>query len=227
MNLIKRMVRISNARIESFLSSVEDPELMFPQLVREMEEQVKVAIESEAQVLTAVKTAERAVTETRTKIQRMETGASSAMQNQDVDTAREAIAAQLELESTLARRTESYDRAQAGYQNARVVRLQTQEKLEEIRGRRDELISRARLAKSQKKIERTIHSPLAATDSILDTIERMETQVEQAEAELAVEREIRGNAPATTSLENKLNKLATDSEVESRLNELKKKFPAS
>ena len=56
MGLISRIRRITVSRIENFLNTVEDPEVLFPQLVREMEDQVRAAISAETKALAAQKT---------------------------------------------------------------------------------------------------------------------------------------------------------------------------
>ncbi|VGO11625.1 Phage shock protein A [Pontiella desulfatans] len=224
MNLIKRMMRISSARIEAFLSSVEDPETMFPQLVREMEEQVGKATEAEAQALTALKLAEKTRDTAKANVERMQAGAELALKNSDESTAREAIAAQLDLEKALKQKAEACDRAQGVYENARSVRAEIKEKLDETRAKQDEILTRARLAKTQKKITETVSSPIHSTDSILDAIERLENKVELAEAELEVERELAGNGATEAALKQRLEQLETEQEVDKRFAELKNKL---
>lgn len=224
MNLIKRMMRISSARIEAFLSSVEDPEVMFPQLVKEMEEQVGKASEAEAQALTALKLAERTRDTAKANVERMQAGAELAMKNSEEGTARDAISAQIDLEKALQQKTEACDRAQKVYESARATRIQIKEKLDETRAKQDEILSRARLAKTQKKIQQTVDSPTHSSDSILDAIERLESKVEQAEAELEVGRELAENGQVEADLEQRLAQLESDQEIERRFAELKNKL---
>lgn len=197
---------------------------MFPQLVREMEEQVGKAAESEAQALTALKLAERTQQTAQSNVERMLAGAELAMKNSDEKTAREAIAAQIDLEKALKLKTEACERAKVSYENARAVRIQIREKLDEIRAKQDEILTRARAAKTQKKIEKTINSPTYSSDSIINSIERMESKVEQAEAELAVEREMSGNGSSDIALKQRLEQLETEQDVEARMAALKAKL---
>ena len=224
MNLFKRMMRITSANIEAFLSSIEDPETVFPQLVREMEEQVGKATDAEAQALTALKMAERNRDAAQAQVAKMQSGAELAMKNSDEATAREAIAAQLEQEKSLKLKTEACERARQSYENARDIRVEIREKLDELRSKQDEILTRARLAKSQKKINETVQSPVGSSDSILASIERLEGKVEQEEAELEVRRELDGNGKTERDLEQRLDQLETDQEVEQRLAALKSKL---
>ena len=74
MGLIQRIRRLTVARIENFLNTVEDPEVIFPQLVREMEDQVRAAISAETKALTALKAAEREACQQRHQISLRELG---------------------------------------------------------------------------------------------------------------------------------------------------------
>lgn len=224
MNLIKRMMRISSGHIEAFLSSVEDPEVLFPQLVREMEDQVGKASEAEAQALTALKLAERTRDTAKANVERMLAGAELALKNSDENMAREAISAQIDLEKALTQKTEACERAQRVYESARSTRIQIKDKLDETRAKQDEILTRARLAKTQKKIEQTVNSPTHSSDSIIDAIERLESKVEQAEAELEVEREMAGNGQKDAALEQRLEQLESEQEIEKRFAELKNKL---
>lgn len=224
MNLIKRMMRISNAHIESFLSSVEDPEKIFPQLIREIEEQVGKAVESEAHALTALKLAERTQQTAQSNVERMLAGAELALKNNDEKTAREAIAAQLDLEKALKLKTQTCERTKENYENTRTVRIQIRKKLDETRAKQDEILTRARAAKTQQSIEKTLHSPSHSSDSIIDAIERLENKVEQTEAELAVEREMAGNCSSDIALKQRLEQFETEQDVETRMAALKAKL---
>ena len=224
MNLIKRMMRISNGHIEAFLSSVEDPETLFPQLVHEMEAQAVKASESEAQALTALKLAERTRDAAKADVDKMLAGAKLAMKNNDEAMAREALTAQIDLENKLQSKTEACDRAREGYENAHAMRVEIQEKLDETKAKQDEILTRARRAKAQKKIEKNVYSPSNSSDSILEAIERLESKVELSETELDVQRELAGNGKKEQDLEKRLSKLETDQEVEERLAALKNKL---
>ena len=71
MGLINRIRRITLSRIENFLNTVEDPEVLFPQLVREMEDQVRAAVSAETKALAACKSAARDTDRIRRKLDRM------------------------------------------------------------------------------------------------------------------------------------------------------------
>jgi phage shock protein A len=190
MGLINRIRRLTVARIENFLNTVEDPEVLFPQLVREMEDQVRAAISAETKALAACKAAERDAARTRQKLDRMMRGAEVAVGKGDNDTARDAIKAQLALESDLKIQDDAVSRAGRAYEDAKSARMQIEEQLDELRAKKNEILTRARVAKTQKKIERTVSGRPRSTASILDAVVRLEGKVEEAEAELEIRRGI-------------------------------------
>ena len=226
MGLIQRIRRLTVAHIEEFLNTVEDPEVIFPQLVREMEDQVRAAVSAETKALAASKAAEREAANTRQKLDRMVRGAEVAVEKGDDKTARDAVKAQIALESNLSVQDDAVARAGRAFEDAKSARMQIEEQLNELRTKKNEIITRARVAKTQQKIEKTVSGRATSTASILDTVERMEGKVEETEAELEIRRGM-DKGGATPSLERRLDELERDSEIEKRLAELKKRISAS
>ena len=223
MGLIARLQRLTVSRIETFLTSVEDPELLFPQLVKEMEGQVRAATDAAAKAMAAVKAAQREVAEAQGRLDRMQKGAELALNKGDEATAREAVSAQINLEADLKRRQEAQARCQTAQEDAREARKQIQAQLEELRAKKDEILTRARVAKARKRVERTVQGPIGSAKSILDSVAQMESKVEEAEAELDVRREM-GKGAGGPSLDKRLQQFEKDEEVEKRLAALQKKM---
>ena len=226
MGLITRIRRLTVARIENFLNTVEDPEVIFPQLVREMEDQVRAAVSAETKALVALKAAERDSGNIRKKLDRMIRGAEIAVEKGDNETARDAVKAQIALESDLKAQDEAVTRAGRAYEDAKAARLQIEEQLEELRTKKNEILTRARIAKTQQKIEKTVSGHASSTASILDAVMRLEGKVEEAEAELEIRRGMDKDG-VSPSLERRLDELERDGEIEKRLAELKKRISAS
>ncbi|MBN2318984.1 MAG: PspA/IM30 family protein [Acidobacteria bacterium] len=223
MGLISRIRRITVSRIENFLNTVEDPEVLFPQLVREMEDQVRAAISAETKALAAHKAAERDAGQIRRKLDRMTRGAEIAVEKGENETARDAIKAQIALESDLKIQDDATSRAERAYQDARNARMQIEEQLDELRTKKNEILTRARIASTQQKIEKTVSGRASSTNSILDAVVRLESKVEEAEAELEIRRSM-DTGGVTPSLERRLDELEQNEEIEKRLAELKKKI---
>ncbi|MHC4434411.1 MAG: hypothetical protein ACYTBS_21430, partial [Planctomycetota bacterium] len=75
MGRISRLKTITKSRIEAFLASLETPETVLPQLMREMAEKVKEAARAEAKALSAVKGDRRRLDAGLGKIVRFKEGA--------------------------------------------------------------------------------------------------------------------------------------------------------
>jgi phage shock protein A len=223
MGLITRIRRITVSRIENFLNTVEDPEVLFPQLLREMEDQVRAAVSAETKALAASKAAARDVDRIRQKLDRLERGAELAVEKDDNETARDAIKAQIALESDLKLQEDAVSRSERAYEDAKDARMQIEKQLEELRTKKNEILTRARIASTQKKIEKTVSGRASSANSILDAVVRLESKVEEAEAELEIRRSM-DTGGATPSLERRLDELEQNDEIEKRLAELKKKI---
>jgi phage shock protein A len=117
-------------------------------------------------------------------------------------------------------------RAGRAYEDAKAARLQIEEQLEELRTKKNEILTRARIAKTQQKIEKTVSGRASSTASILDAVMRLEGKVEETEAELEIRRGMDKDG-VSPSLERRLDELERDGEIEKRLAELKKRISAS
>jgi phage shock protein A len=228
MGILNRIKRVTTGRLEMFLSKSENPEVIFPQLIVEMEDQVRAATEAEAKAMTVAKQAEQALNGAKEQLQKMTQGATLALEKGDEAMAREAVEAQVTLEAEIIRREAAVEVAQESLADARAARQQTQQQLQEIRAKKDEILTRARVVRSQERIERTVSGPAASTGSILDAVAAIEAKVEEQEANLAVRRELAGSAPGSgsSSLERRIDDLNNESEVDRRLAALKEQLSA-
>ena len=217
MSIFKRLHRITLGRIEAFLDGAEDPEKLFPVLVQEMEDQLKAATEAEAKAMTALKSAQRDLQRQTDKVQRFGRGASLALKKDDEDTARMSVEAQIEAEKMLTLCQQNVDIATDALDHANAARKKIQNQLEELQAKKDEILTRARVAKAQQKIQRTVSGSIGSSDSILDAVARLESSVEEAEAELEIQANLTGDSSASPSLERRLSELDHDAEVEKRL----------
>jgi phage shock protein A len=226
MGLVKRIRRLTVASIENFLNTIEDPEILFPQLVREMEDQARAAVSAEAKAMAASKAAERNAGAVRRRLDRMIRGAEIAVDKGDSETAREAVRAQIALESELKIQTDAVSRALRAHDDAKAVRGQIEQQLDELRAKKNEILTRARVAASQRRIAKAVRDPVNSTASILDAVIRLEGKIEAAEAELEIGRGT-GKGSAASSIEGRLGELEQDSEVERRLAEMKRRLSGS
>ncbi|NLW85150.1 MAG: PspA/IM30 family protein [Phycisphaerae bacterium] len=221
MGIFKRLHRITLGRIEAFLDRAEDPEKVFPVLIQEMESQLQAATDAEAKALAALKGAQRDFQRQQDKVQRFAQGAALALKNGDEATARMSVEAQLEAEKMLAISQQNVDMATDARDHATAARRRIQRQLEELMMKKDDLLTRARVAKTQQKIQRTVGGSVGSSDSILDAVARLESGIEEAEAELEIQADLTGESYAAPSLERRLAELDRQSEIEKRLDAIR------
>lgn len=222
MGLLKRLHRITIGRIEALLDRAEDPEVMFPQLIREMEEQLKKATEQEACAVAEVRRAQREVDSLKQKVAKLGQGAACAIQKENEAVAREALAAQIDAERALKTAQANLDALDSTCILATAGREQIQQQLSELKAKKSEILTRARIAKTRKNIQQTVSTGTGSTDSILDAVAKLEADIEESEAELEIQAQLAGDARINPSLARKLDELQQDSEVDQRLTELRK-----
>jgi phage shock protein A len=203
---------------------VEDPELVFPVLVKEMEEQLEAATEAEAKAVATLKRCERDVVKQGETIDKYKNGALLALKKGEETTARESVACQIEAEKTAEMTQRNFEIAQSSCDKATASRKRIQEQLEELKAKKNEILTRARVAKVQKKIQRTVSGSAGSTDSILDAVAKLEAQIEETEAEIEIQAELTGEGTGSPSLEKRLDELGHEAEIENRLAEMRKQL---
>ena len=224
MGVFKRLHRVTIGRIEAFLTRVEDPELVFPVLVKEMEEQLEAATEAEAKAVATLKRCERDTKNHGDKIDKFKNGALLALKKGEESTARESVVCQIEAEKTAELTQRNLEAARNSSEHATTARKRIQEQLEELRAKKNEILTRARVAKVQKKIQSTVSGTVGSTGSILDAVAKLEAQIEETEAELEIQAELTGEGSASPSLERRLDELGREAEIENRLADMRKQL---
>jgi len=217
MGRIDRLKSITLGRIEAFLASLEEPETLLPQLVKEMSDRVAEAARAEAKALTAVKADRRRLDAASGRVTRLREGAVLAVQAQKLDTARQAIAAQVEAERQLESFRRTLTVSESAYESAATVRKQLQELLEELNQRKQALLARVDQIRRQQALQKL---PLDRSQSLLDLIARMEAKVEADEAQLEIQDQIRQTLGAAFEHE-RARDLEDDAEVHRRLEALR------
>lgn len=221
MGRIDRLKTVTIARIEAFLASLEEPEMVLPRLVKEMAGAVAEAARAEAKALTAVKADRRRVDTASGRVSRLSEGAKLALNADEVETARQAIAAQIKAEQEVEQCRRNLAVSESAYESARYVRRQLQDQLEELKVRGQEILARVRTLRQRRHLGRRQHASKGRrVQGILDAITRMEMEVEEQEARLEVRDQIRQTLGATFQHERAIE-LENDAEVDRRLQELR------
>lgn len=219
MGRIERLKTVTMARIEAFLASLERPETVVPQLVREMADKVAEAGRAEAKALTAVKADRRRLDAASGRVERLRQGATLAVKAGELDTARQAIAAQIEAEREVETCRASLQTSESAYRSATVVREQLQHQLDELRVRKEDILARVRAVRQRAKTQ-DVASLQKGAGGILEAIARMEMKVEEEEARAQIQNQITQTLGATFQHE-RVVELENNAEVNRRLDELR------
>jgi phage shock protein A len=146
MNLLKRLTK-ATAHVEECVATLEDPEVIVPQLMRQMEDHVQRATQSEARALADLKLAECVASQVRAQIESLGRGARFALHHGNEEMARLAVTAQVEAEGRLLEKEASLARAHGRLENARRLRQRLQSQLVDMREKKRDLVARIRLAR--------------------------------------------------------------------------------
>ena len=224
MGKIDRLKRITMGRIEAFLDSLEKPEYILPQLLKEMGRHVTEALNAKAKALSAVKSTRRRLDEANGKVLRLENGAKLAVQADDIETARQAIAVQIQAEQEVQKRQAELELAEKAHLSADKVCIQLAANLTTLKEKKTALLKQHRQQQLTRQLQKIyIQSIVRPGKDIFDTIARMENKIEQQEIELEVQSELTKTLGVSFN-EERVQKLERHAQVDERLNKIKKQL---
>jgi phage shock protein A len=231
--ILGRIGQLMRANINALLDQAEDPEKMLDQLIRDFTNNIAEAEDAVAQTVGNLRLLEDDAREARDASAEWLSKAKAASDRADAlradgstaeadrfdGLAKLALRRQLSLEQQvttfdgqISQQTELTDKLKDGLNKLRVRR-------EELVQKRDELVSRAKMARAQMQVQQTLKSV-----SVLDPtseLSRFEEQIRHQEAKARGMEEV-----AASSLDNQFAELSSDEdalEVDARLAELKAK----
>ncbi len=213
MGLTNRLLQLTSARVNAFLDSAEDPETAVLRLNSELAENLKLAGRAEAKARSALKNEQSRLDEIRGRIDRLKHGALLAIQHNDEELAREAIAEQIKAEEQLKQRTASLKRSEEALANARAARLQVKQRLEELNQHYVDILARYR--NIQSGTPKSSSAQQGASD-ILAEVARIDTSIDEDIAPPEPD------APELT-LEERLRKLEVQLEINRRIEYIRRK----
>jgi len=220
MGKISRLKSITMFKIEAFLAALESPEDVLPQLVKEMSEKVNEAANAESKALSAVRAEQRRLDALIGKIERFRKGAQLALKVNDSDTARQAIAAQLDAEKQADFYRDKLNTCEFAYKSASDVRKKLQEQLKELKFNQKNLLIRVEQIRNREKNHKVNSSFHSNTNDILETVAKLEGNVDEQEAMIEIQDEITQTLGSTFEHE-RARELEKDVEVDRRLEKLK------
>ncbi|CAM9691762.1 unnamed protein product [Chrysoparadoxa australica] len=217
MNLGDRFMRVAKANLNSLLAKVEDPEKVLEQAVEDMQRDLIKVRQSYAEVTATQKRLERQKEQADKLGEEWYKRAQLALQKGDENLAREALSrrqTQVDTSESLV--------GQIGVQNDAIDRLYTsmqalEGKITEAKGKKDQLIARARTAKTSQKVNDML-SDVGGNNS-MSAFDRMQEKVEMLETKAEISSEMSGLAGG--GLEAQFKALEGGSAVDAELAALK------
>ncbi len=230
-SILGRIGQLVRANINALLDGAEDPEKMLDQLVRDFTNNIAEAEEAVAQTIGNLRLIEDDARESRSasadwldkakaasrRADELRTEGNTAEADRFDDLAKIALRRQVSyetqaktLETQVASQTELADKLKDGLNKLRVRR-------EELVQKRDELVSRAKMAQAQSQVQSSLQSV-----SVLDPtseLSRFEERVRRQEAQVRGREEV-----AAASLDEQfasLERSEDELDIEARLAELK------
>jgi len=192
--------------------------------MREMEEKVKETARAEAKALSAVKGDRRRLDAGLGKIVRFKEGAVLAVKANEMDRARQAIAAHIQAEKEVEKCRNDLVISESAYNSASQVRKQLRQNLKELKLKKNDIIERSREIRRELSLNEKLDSlSSGAGKNILDMVARMESKVDEAEAEIEIADEITRTLGISFPYE-RVKVLESDAEVDRRLDEIKGKI---
>ncbi|YAF94955.1 MAG: PspA/IM30 family protein [Nodularia sp. CChRGM 3473] len=181
MEMIKRIMRIIRANLNSLIGSAEDPEKILEQAVLEMQENLVRLRQGVAQAIATQKRTERQAGAAQSTAEEWYRRAQLALQQGNEPLAREALTKRKAYQETATALS-----SQIEQQNDVVARLKKdmrslELKISEAKTKKDMYIARARSAEASYQLQEMLDSTSAT--SSLNAFERMEDKVLQIEAQ--------------------------------------------
>jgi phage shock protein A len=218
MGIMDRLSTLVRANINDLLDKAEDPEKMIDQILRDMESNIGQARQQVAAMIAQEKEIEADYAETSKLATEWGAKAQRAVAAGKDDLAREAL-----------RRKRDNEQNAAVYQQQLTVQEQTVTKLKEqlrqleakyqaTMSQRDSLLARARRARAQEQVARTL-TDFSPMDPSAD-LERMERKIRGSEAKAAAMVEM-----GDESFDTQFRELDYDTDIEAELAALKGEAP--
>lgn len=231
MGFLKRIRQIISANIDHLIENAEEPEIMIEQFIREMDEGIMNLRTEVARAIAAEKRLARRMEDGLGKIRTWQEDSERAVMEGNDALARKAIANRLDEEKALAELEGQHKKALAVSETMKEDLRLLENKIQEVRRRKGNLVARKRSAQAQKDILSSNEKLTGAsrkTDALVSKAQRegsfasetLEDEVLEMEAETEALREVTKSKP---QLEQTLEDTEREENIERILDEIKAK----
>lgn len=176
MGILTRFKDIMSANINSLLDKAEDPEKMIDQYLRNLESDLGSVKAETAAVMAEEKSAKRKLDECTEEIAKMADYAKKAVAAGNDDEARQFLTKKSELTEKVDALQKQYDICTANAAKMREMHDKIEEDIKTLKGKRDTLKTKVKVAETQKKMSQ-LGSGLESAGNNMAAFDRMEEKV--------------------------------------------------
>jgi len=176
MGILIRFKDIMSANINSLLDKAEDPEKMIDQYLRNLESDLGSVKAETAAVMAEEKSAKRKLDECTEEIAKMADYAKKAVAAGNDDEARQFLTKKSELTEKVDALQKQYDICTANAAKMREMHDKLEEDIKTLKGKRDTLKTKVKVAETQKKMSQ-LGSGLESAGNNMAAFDRMEEKV--------------------------------------------------